>query len=141
MNRFASPEELQAFAAGFGRDLAAGAVLALTGDLGAGKTHFVKGLAEGLGFAGTVTSPTFTLLHEYRGGRLAVFHADLYRLKNIGEATDAGIEEALYAGGIAAVEWADKFPELFPPGTHWITLGIDESGARSVEIRKEMATP
>jgi tRNA threonylcarbamoyladenosine biosynthesis protein TsaE len=85
-------------------------VLLLTGGLGAGKTAFVRGLADGLGMdPGDVTSPTFTLIHEYRGGRLTLYHIDLYRLTSR-EADDLGLDDLIDAGGVVAVEWPDRWP-------------------------------
>jgi tRNA threonylcarbamoyladenosine biosynthesis protein TsaE len=100
--------------AAVGRDLAAtlsaGSVLLLFGDLGAGKTAFVRGLAEGLGMRREqVSSPTFTLVQEYRGGRLPLFHADLYRLDDSREIEDLGLDE-IAADGVLAIEWAEKLP-------------------------------
>ena len=97
-----------------GRDLAArvqpGDIVLLTGDLGAGKTAFVRGLAEGLGIdPAEVTSPTFTLIQEYSGGRLVLYHVDLYRLKPI-EVDDLGLEELTIEGGVTAIEWPDRLP-------------------------------
>jgi tRNA threonylcarbamoyladenosine biosynthesis protein TsaE len=99
-----------------GRELAPtlmpGSVVLLFGDLGAGKTAFVRGLAEGLGVdRDEVSSPTFTLVQEYRGGRLTLFHADLYRLSDPREIDDLGLEE-IAAEGVLAIEWADKMPRL-----------------------------
>ena len=98
-----------------GRDVAAtlsaGAVVLLYGDLGAGKTAFVRGLAEGLGVApADVSSPTFTIVQEYRGGRLTLFHVDLYRLNDPREIDDLGLDE-ITVDGVLAVEWADKLPK------------------------------
>ena len=96
-------------AAGFG----AGAVVLLSGDLGAGKTAFVRGLAEGLGIEpGEVTSPTFTLVHEYRGGRLPLVHVDLYRLETA-ELDEIGMDPELAEAGVVAVEWAERLSRKF----------------------------
>jgi tRNA threonylcarbamoyladenosine biosynthesis protein TsaE len=92
------------------------AVLALYGELGAGKTCFVQGLAEALGIADPVTSPTFTLIHEHRGPR-PLYHIDLYRIQSAGEALLLGVEDYLPADGITAVEWAERAEALLPPDT------------------------
>lgn len=121
-----------------GRDLAAslkkGDVLALTGDLGAGKTHLVKGIAAGLGIAQEATSPTFTLIHEYAGGRLRLFHIDLYRLETADEALGIGLDEYLGGNGVTIIEWADKFPELLPADTRWVRIRALEGDLREIEI-------
>lgn len=100
--------------------LTAGSVLALQGGLGAGKTHFTKGLVRGLGCKAEVTSPTFTLVHEYAGGRLPVFHFDFYRMESEHEVLRIGWDEYLEEEGIIVVEWPDKFPDLLPPGAVWL---------------------
>lgn len=103
-----SENETRAVAHELARELTAGATLLLSGDLGAGKTAFVKGLAEGLGIdPGEVTSPTFTLVHEYRGGRLPLIHVDLYRL-DAAELDEIGLDPDLAREGIVAVEWAER---------------------------------
>ena len=90
-----------------------GDVVLLSGELGAGKTAFVRGLAEGLGIdPADVTSPTFTLIQEYSGGRLVLYHVDLYRLKPI-EVDDLGLEELTIEGGVTAIEWPDRLPRPF----------------------------
>ncbi len=108
-----------------GRDLApslsAGCTVLLFGDLGAGKTAFVRGLAEGLGIPpGEVSSPTFALIQEYRGGRLPLFHADLYRLNDAREVEDLGLGE-IAAEGVLAIEWAEKLPDP-PPEAVRVTI-------------------
>jgi len=110
--------------------LCAGDVVALYGDLGAGKTAFVKGLAEGLGVAREeVSSPTFTLVQEYRGGRLTLYHVDLYRLDDPREVADLGLDE-IAAGGVLAIEWAEKLDrrERFSAPRHF-TVKIDHGEA------------
>ena len=115
-----SIEASQAFGESWARELTGGEIFALHGVLGAGKTQLVKGLARGLGFEGDVTSPTFTLNHEYFGGRLPLYHIDLYRIRSEKEAVDLGIEEYLPSEGITVIEWPDRIPSLLPPQTrHW----------------------
>ena len=121
----------------FGRQLAgtlgAGTVIALIGELGAGKTCLVKGLAAGLGITHVVTSPTFTLIHEYRGGRLPLAHIDLYRLATAGEAINIGIEEYLGGSGITVIEWAERIEELLPAHTQRIRLTALDETTRQIE--------
>ncbi len=103
-----SEAETRAIAAGLAAGLRPGAVVLLSGDLGAGKTAFVRGLAEGLGIdPGEVTSPTFTLVHEYRGGRLPLVHVDLYRLETA-ELDEIGMDSELAEAGVVAVEWSER---------------------------------
>lgn len=108
--------------------LRSGDVLALTGELGAGKTRLAAAIVRGLGSAAEVTSPTFTLVNEYRDGRLPVFHLDLYRLESAGEVLAMGWEELLEGGGVCLVEWADRFPELLPADADWLRLEHDPPG-------------
>jgi tRNA threonylcarbamoyladenosine biosynthesis protein TsaE len=103
-----SPAETEALGEQFGRAVQRGWVIALSGDLGAGKTQFVKGLARGLGISARVHSPTFTLVAEYTGGRLNLFHLDLYRLETAGDISSAGIEDFLQPDGVAVIEWAER---------------------------------
>jgi tRNA threonylcarbamoyladenosine biosynthesis protein TsaE len=103
-----SEAETRAIAAALAPSLMPGAVILLSGDLGAGKTAFVRGLADGLGLdPDDVTSPTFTLVHEYRGGRLPLIHVDLYRLDRA-ELDEIGLDQDLAAHGVIAVEWAER---------------------------------
>jgi len=116
--------------------LSAGMILALTGDLGAGKTHLVKGIARGLGYQGEVTSPTFTLLHEYLGGRLTLYHLDLYRIQGAQEAIRFGVEDYLPAAeGVTIVEWPERIQSLLPSGTVWWEIQILEDQSRQIKIR------
>jgi len=131
-SRAPTPEAMAAL----GREAAAtatsGQVFALVGDLGAGKTHWTKGLAEGLGFTGEVTSPTFSLAHEYRGGRLPVFHFDFYRIESMEELFAMGWDEYLDEGGVIVAEWADKFPDLLPTDTRWFRFRLLADGSREI---------
>lgn len=124
----ANPEALQELAANFARSLAVGDVVALDGDLGAGKTTFTQGLMAGLGYEGEVTSPTFSLVQEYKTARFPVFHFDFYRLESEGEIEALGWDDYLERGGLVIVEWASLFPELLPPHTRWIKIAIHEKG-------------
>ena len=128
-----SVEETAALARSIASTLRPGSVLALCGDLGAGKTHFVKGIAAGLGGGDTVTSPTFTLIHEYTGGRLPLFHFDFYRLEDETEAIKIGLEEYLDGEGVCAIEWAEKFPALLPGGARWFRFTHGAGDARTIE--------
>ena len=103
-----SPEETEELGRKLGACLAPGAVIAFTGDLGAGKTAFTRGLARGLGIPERVTSPTFTIVNEYEGGRLPLFHFDMYRLGSSEELFDIGWEDYLARGGVCAVEWSEN---------------------------------
>ena len=126
------PEETEALGARLARALEPGAVVAFTGDLGAGKTAFVRGLARGLGVQDRVTSPTFTIVNEYEGGRLPLFHFDLYRLGSADELFDIGWEDYLARGGVCAVEWSERMEELLEPGTIRVDLRRGEDEDRRV---------
>ena len=102
-----SPAETEALGEKLGKIVPAGAVIAYTGDLGAGKTAFTRGLARGLGLTDRVTSPTFTIVNEYEGGRLPLFHFDMYRLGSSDELYDIGWEDYLSRDGVCAVEWSE----------------------------------
>ncbi|MBC8126317.1 MAG: tRNA (adenosine(37)-N6)-threonylcarbamoyltransferase complex ATPase subunit type 1 TsaE [Gloeobacteraceae cyanobacterium ES-bin-144] len=111
----------------------AGAVIALVGGLGAGKTHWTKGFVAGLESSAEVTSPTFGLVHEYHGGKLSVYHFDFYRLQSADELIEMGWDEYLDAGGVVIAEWGDKFPELFPTETVWLRFSISLDGSRAIQ--------
>ncbi len=111
----ASVEQTEQAGAQLARRLSPGDVVALTGDLGAGKTAFVRGLAAGLGVSQPVTSPTFTIVNEYEGGRCPLFHFDLYRLEDGDALFDIGWEDYLSRGGICAVEWSERAMDMMEP--------------------------
>ena len=119
-----SPEQTREIGRAIGEQSQAGDILLLTGELGAGKTCFIQGLAKGLGVPGYVRSPTFVLTHQY-SGRLTLFHLDLYRIDGPLEAWSLGLEEQLFGGGVCAVEWADRAPELFPDSCLWVHLDYE----------------
>ena len=125
-----SPEETEALGAALGRIIPAGTVLAYRGDLGAGKTAFTRGLARGLGCDELVTSPTYTIVNEYLGGRLPLFHFDMYRLASADDLWDIGWEDYLERGGVCAVEWSENVAEAME---NPITVTIEKLGE---EIRR-----
>jgi tRNA threonylcarbamoyladenosine biosynthesis protein TsaE len=131
-----SVDETVTWGRSFASRLCAGDVLALHGELGAGKTCLTKGIAAGLGVAASVTSPTFTLVHEY-AGRVPVFHIDLYRLNSVAEAVGAGVPEYLGDDGICIIEWAEKISELLPSGTWRVDIDIVSAQERRITVLKE----
>ena len=129
-------EGTRAAGARLGRVLLPGDVIALSGELGSGKTVFVQGLARGVDTdsGALVTSPSFVILNEYPG-RLWLYHFDFYRLGEEDEVLGLGYEEYFEGNGVCAVEWADKFPEIFGPGTLWIRLTRVGDSERVIEFR------
>ena len=132
MNHFATPEETLAWGRHLGGTLAAGSVVALCGQLGAGKTQVAKGIIEGLGSHAEVTSPTFSLVNEYRDGRLPAFHLDFYRLESDSEVLRLGWDDLLDENGVVVVEWADLFPQVMPEQTRWFYLQHEDGDRRSI---------
>ena len=119
------------------QSLVGGDVVCLIGELGAGKTHFAKGVVAGLGGdPSEVTSPTFTIVHEYREGRIPVFHFDLYRLESERELQDIGWDDCLNNDAVCLVEWADKFPHALPSGAIWVRFSIEVDQKRRLEVRR-----
>jgi tRNA threonylcarbamoyladenosine biosynthesis protein TsaE len=126
-----SEDETTTIARELATDVKAGDVILLSGNLGAGKTAFVRGLAAGLGIdPEEVSSPTFTLVHEYRGGRLTLYHADLYRLDRVAT-DDLGLEEMGVADGVLAIEWPDRLSHALP-GAHRIDIEIVDEKTRRI---------
>ena len=135
-----SPAETEALGEAWGRAAQSGFVFGLSGDLGAGKTQLVKGLARGLGITSRVQSPTFALINIYAGGRLTLFHLDLHRLDTRGQIVAAGLEEYLSPQGVTVIEWVERWFEPKESGA-----GSQESGARSQEsgarVRSQLLIP
>ena len=129
-----TPEETVATGRALAAPLAPGACIALSGDLGAGKTHFVRGLVEGWGGSEPATSPTFTLVHEYTTPRGPVVHLDLYRARSAEEIWSAAHDELDTPHGLVVIEWSDRFPELVPSGTISIVITHGGEGRRSIRI-------
>ena len=129
-----SPEETEKVGAALGNILTPGTVIAYRGDLGAGKTAFTRGLARGLGYREPVTSPTYTIVNEYLGGRLPLFHFDMYRLASSDDLWDIGWEDYLERGGICAVEWSENVADALEDA---ITVCIEKTGENSRRITLE----
>ena len=128
-------EETQRIAAALAKVVVPGTVIALEGDLGAGKTHFTQGLARGLGVGEAVTSPTFNGMSVYDQGRLPLYHFDLYRLEDALELEDIAFYDYVEADGVSCIEWAAKFPEEIPAQALWISITTREDNVRSIEVR------
>ena len=122
-----NPAETESLGESWGRAAQRGCVIALSGELGAGKTQLVKGIARGLGIVAGVHSPTFTLVNEYGGGRLRLFHLDLYRLETPGQIAAAGLEDFLWADGVTVIEWAEKMlnDESRVKNKIWLRVNIE----------------
>ena len=132
-----SPGETEKLGEAWGREANSGLVIGLSGDLGAGKTQLVKGLARGLGVTTRVHSPTFTLVNVYTGGRLMLFHLDLYRLDNREQILAAGLGEYLNPAGVAVIEWAEKLLETEKPPARFRQVKIEVLDEKSRRITYE----
>ncbi len=131
-----SPDETISIGKKIGKKLKAGDIVCLEGDLGAGKTHFVKGIAEALEInPQEVLSPTYTLIHEYEG-TLPLYHFDCYRMESPREALEIGAEEYFYGEGICVIEWPERIASLIPPEALWITIEIADRETRKFVIGK-----
>ncbi len=120
-----SPAETESLGECWGRAAVRGRVLALSGELGAGKTRLVKGVARGLGVTARVHSPTFTLVNEYGGGRLRLFHLDLYRLETPAQIRSAGLEDFLQPDGVTVIEWAERIADCGLRVVDWRQVKIE----------------
>ncbi len=126
------PSQTEQIAADFAVGLKGGEVIAFRGDLGAGKTCFTRGIAKGLGFCGRVTSPTFALINEYTGGRLPIYHFDMYRISSWDELYSSGYFEYLEQGGVIVAEWSENIENALPDST--IYIEIEKTGEYSRKI-------
>lgn len=133
-----SPAETIAFGQKIGAVLKPNDVIALIGDLGAGKTTLIQGIAEGAGVTDYVTSPTFIIINEYEG-RFPFYHVDLYRLGEKLEITDLGIEEYFSRGGVCLIEWAEKLDDLLPPDSEKIELKVISEQEREICVSSGLA--
>ena len=115
-------------------DLDPGSVLALKGELGSGKTVFTQGLVAGLEGSATATSPTFTIVHEYQGGRLPIYHFDFFRLENRGSTDRLGLDDYFFGDGVCVIEWPDRFPDLVPTHARWIFFEIKSERQRIITL-------
>ena len=129
-----SPRQTESLGEALGKILTPGTVIAYLGDLGAGKTAFTRGLARGLGYREPVTSPTYTIVNEYLGGRLPLFHFDMYRLRSSDDLFDIGWEDYLDRGGVCAVEWSENVADAMEDA---ITVRIEKTGDESRRITIE----
>ena len=129
-----SPEETFSVGQYYGERASAGEVVCLNGDLGVGKTVFVKGFAEGLGILEEVVSPTFTIIQIYESGRLPMYHFDVYRIEDEDEMEEVGYEEYFYAEGVTLIEWAIRIEDLIPENAVWIT--IEKEPEKGFDYRK-----
>ena len=129
-----SPEETEKIGASLAKQLSPGTVIAYRGDLGAGKTAFTRGLARGLGYTVLVTSPTYTIVNEYLGGRIPLFHFDMYRLASADDLFDIGWEDYLDRGGVSAVEWSENVADAMEDP---VFVTIEKTGEDSRRITVE----
>ena len=132
-----SPAETEAIGRQLADNVDTGSVLALKGELGSGKTLFTQGLVAGLGSTAAVTSPTFTIVHEYQGGRLPVYHFDFFRLENRAAAARLGLDDYFFDEGLSVIEWADRFPDLVPEQARWISFKIKSERRRAIALLED----
>ena len=129
-----SPEETLALGEEFGRKAEKGLIIALTGDLGVGKTLFSKGFAKGLGITEPVSSPTFTIVKVYEGGRLPFYHFDVYRISDPDEMDEIGFDEFIFGDGASLIEWADLIDEIIPEEA--VRIKIEKDPEKGFDYRK-----
>jgi tRNA threonylcarbamoyladenosine biosynthesis protein TsaE len=130
-----SAAETDSFGRQFAGNVKPGDVLALTGELGSGKTQFVKGLVAAIGATIPATSPTFTLIHEYSGGRLPIYHFDIFRIEDRQSGERLGLDDYFFGDGVSVIEWADRFPDLIPENAHWISFETKSETQRAIATK------
>jgi tRNA threonylcarbamoyladenosine biosynthesis protein TsaE len=130
-----SPDETESFGQQFAGTVKPGDVIALVGDLGSGKTQFVKGLTAAVGATTAATSPTFTLIHEYFGGLMPVYHFDFFRVEDRESAERLGLDDYLFGDGVSVVEWADRFPDLIPETARWVSFETKSETQRAITAK------
>ena len=135
-----SPDETESFGRQFAGNVKAGDVVALTGELGSGKTQFVKGLVAGLGMTAPATSPTFPLIHEYSSGRLPIYHFDFFRVEDRQAAERLGLDDYFFGDGVSVIEWADRFAELIPENARWISFETKSETQRAINVQGTTAS-
>ena len=131
-----SPLETEEFAAEFAKTLTGGEIIAFKGDMGMGKTCFTRGLARGLGFLGQVTSPTFALVNEYIGGRLSVYHFDMFRINSWDDLYSSGWFDYIEQGGVMVAEWSENIEEALPDDAITIEISRIDDEKREILVRK-----
>jgi len=130
-----SPAETEAFGRRLAEDVGVGSVLALHGELGSGKTLFTKGFVAGVESNAAVSSPTFTIMHEYRDGRLPIYHFDFFRVENRQSLARLGLDDYFFGDGVSVIEWADRFPEFIPEQARWILFEIRSENQRAITLQ------
>ncbi len=129
-----SAAETESIGQRFAREVEVGSILALKGELGSGKTQFTKGLVAGVGSSAGVTSPTFTIVHEYPGGRFPVYHFDFFRLEDRQSVARLGLDDYFFGDGVSVIEWADRFSEFIPEQARWILFEIKSENTRAITL-------
>lgn len=140
-SRISTPEEMIGLGAGAARSAKPGTVFGLIGNMGAGKTHWTKGFLQSRQPSALVTSPTFSLINEYRDGEIPIYHFDFYRIDSPRDLLSLGWDEYIEAGGIVICEWADRYPDLMPEGTHWLEFSHQPDGSRLVRAVRKPKSP
>ncbi len=130
-----SRKETEQFAEGLAQNVTAGTVLAMQGDLGAGKTCFAAGFAKGLGYEGDVNSPTFAIVNEYSGGRLPIYHFDMYRINGWEDLYTTGYFEYIESGGILIIEWSENIASALPDDCVTVTIKTIGENDRKITVQ------